>query len=173
MRILKFIFPKEILKVLYMSLIYSYLNYCNLIWGSAESGIIQPLFILQKKAIRIINKSHYLDHTSPIFKSLETLTIFQIFDFESNCLLFAFKCINCNSFPYYRRKISQNLNVHTHNTRCSYNYRINKRARLRIIQRSYLHKGISLWNSLDSCIKDYYSISTFKKKIKSYLLDKS
>ena len=88
MRILKFIFPKEILKMLYMSLIYSYLNYCNLIWGSAESGIIQPLFILQKKAIRIINKSHYLDHTSLIFKSLETLTIFQIF--ESDCLLFAF-----------------------------------------------------------------------------------
>ena len=50
MRILKFIFPKEILKMLYMSLIYSYLNYCNLIWGSAESGIIQPLFVLQKKS---------------------------------------------------------------------------------------------------------------------------
>ena len=49
MRILKFIFPKEILKMLYMSLIYSYLNYCNLIWGSAESGLIQPHFVLQKK----------------------------------------------------------------------------------------------------------------------------
>ena len=171
MRILKFIFPKEILKMLYMSLIYSYLNYCNLIWGSAESGIIQPLFLLQKKAIRIINKSHYLDHTSPIFKSLETLNIFQIY--ESNCLLFAFKCINCNAFPYYRRKISQNLNVHTHNTRFSYNYRINERARLRIIQRSYIYKSILLWNSLDSCVKDYYSISTYKKKIKSYLLDNS
>ena len=126
-------------------------------------------FHITKKTISSINKSHYLDHTSPIFKSLETLTIFQIF--ESNCLLFAFKCINCNAFPYYRRKILQNLNVHTYNTRFSYNYRINERARLRIIQRSYLHKGISLWNSLDNCIKDYYSISTFKKKIKSYLLD--
>ena len=49
LRILKFVFPKEILKMLYMSLIYSYLNYCNLIWGSAEDGIIQPLFILEKK----------------------------------------------------------------------------------------------------------------------------
>ena len=49
MRILKFIFPKEILKMLYMSLIHSYLNYCNLIWGSAESGLIQPHFVLQKK----------------------------------------------------------------------------------------------------------------------------
>ena len=52
MHILKFIFPKEILKMLYMSLIYSYLNYCNLIWGSAESGIIQPLFVLQKKSYK-------------------------------------------------------------------------------------------------------------------------
>ena len=168
-RILKFIFPKEILKMLYMSLIYSYLNYCNLIWGSAENGIIQPLFILQKKAIRIMNKSHYLDHTSPIFKSLETLTVFQIFD--SNCLMFAFKCINCNTFPYYRNKFSQSLNVHTYNTRYNDNYRINERARLRVIQRSFLHNGICSWNSLDNWKYDYYSISTFKKKIKSFLLD--
>ena len=119
----------------------------------------------------IISKSHYLDHTSPIFKSLETLNIFQIY--ESICLGFAFKCINFHAFPYYRRKISQNFNVHTHNTRCSDNYRINERARLRIIQRSYMHKGILLWNSLDSCVKDYYSISTFKKKIRFYLLDNS
>ena len=168
-RLLKFIFPKEVLKMLYMSLIYSYLNYCNLIWGSAEDGIIQPLFILQKKAIRIVNKSHYLDHTSPIFKSLETLTIFQIFDL--NCYLFAFKCINCNMFPYYKMKISQILNVHTYNTRNNNNYRTIERARLRIIQRSYLYKGIDIWNSLDSWKRDYYSLSGFKKKMKSYLIN--
>ena len=168
-RLLKFIFPKEVLKMLYMSLIYSYLNYCNLIWGSAEDGIIQPLFILQKKAIRIVNKSHYLDHTSPIFKSLETLTIFQIFDL--NCYLFAFKCINCNMFPYYKMKISQILNVHTYNTRNNDNYRTTERARLRIIQRSYLYKGIDIWNSLDSWKRDYCSLSGFKKKMKSHLIN--
>ena len=153
-----------------MSLIYSYLNYCNLIWGSAETGIIQPLFILQKKAIRIINKSYYLDHTSPIFKSLETLTIFQIFD--SNCILFAFKCINCHMFPHYRNKISQNLNVHNYNTRYNDDYRCNERARLKIILRSFLYKGIYLWNSLETWKNNYHSISTFKKKIKYYLIEK-
>ena len=169
-RILKFIFPKEILKMLYMSLIYSYLNYCNLIWGSAENGIIQPLFILQKKAIRYITKSHYLEHTSPLFKSLETLTVFQIF--ESNCSLFAFKCINCNVFPYFRDKISQNLNIHSYNTRSNDNFRTNERAKLRIIQRSFLHKGITLWNSLENW-KWESSLSTFKKKIKTYLIGNS
>ena len=169
LRLLKFIFPKEVLKMLYMSLIYSYLNYCNLIWGSAEDGIIQPLFILQKKAIRIITKSHYLDHTAPIFKSLEILTLCQMF--QSNCLLFAFKCINCNLFPYYRNKICQNLNIHTYNTRNNDNFRTNQEARLRIIQRSYLHNGINLWNSLDSWKNEYYSISSFKKRVKSYMLE--
>ena len=153
-----------------MSLIYSYLNYCNLIWGSAEIGVIKPLFILQKKVIRIVNRSHYLDHTSPIFKSLETLTIYQIY--ESNCVLFAFKCLNCNMFPYYRNYISQNLDVHTYNTRNNNNYRVNVIARLRVIQRSYLHNGIYLWNSLNNSKTDHHSILIFKKKIKSYLLDK-
>ena len=152
-----------------MSLIYSYLNYCSLIWGSAEDGIIQPLFILQKKAIRIITKSHYLDHTAPIFKSLEILTLCQMF--QSNCLLFAFKCINCNLFPYYRNKIFQNLNIHAYNTRNNDNFRTNQEARLRIIQRSYLHNGINLWNSLDSWKNEYYSISSFKKRVKYYMLE--
>ena len=139
--------------------------------GFSRKWINSATLCITEKAIRIISKSHYLDHTSPIFKSLETLNIFQIY--ESICLGLAFKCINFHAFPYYRRKISQNFNVHTHNTRCSDNYRINERARMRIVQRSYMHKGILLWNALDSFVKDYYSISTFKKKIKSYLLDNS
>ena len=140
-----------------------------MIWGSADDGIIQPLFILQKKAIRIITRSEYFDHTSPLFKSLEILTVFKIF--ESNCLLFAFKCINCNMFPYYKMKISQHLNVHTYNTRFNDKYKINQDARLRIIERSFLHKGINLWNSLDYWENNYYSVSSFKKKIKSKLIE--
>ena len=168
-RLLRFIFPKQILKMLYMSLIHSYLNYCNLIWGSAEDGIIKPLFILQKKAIRIINKSHYLDHTSPIFKSLEILTVYQMFDL--NCSVFVFKCLNFHMFPYYREKISQNQNVHNYNTRYKDNYRSNVIVKLRILQRSFLYNGIDLWNSLGNWKQTIYSISTFKKKIKSHLID--
>ena len=39
LRILRFSFPKHILMMVYMSLIYSYINYCNVIWGSAETSI--------------------------------------------------------------------------------------------------------------------------------------
>ena len=49
LRLLKYTFPKHILKTLYMSLIQPYLNYCNVIWGAADKTTIEPLSILQKK----------------------------------------------------------------------------------------------------------------------------
>ena len=59
LRLLRHIFPKKILRLIYMSLIYSYLNYCNIIWGGAYDTVLKPLFILQKKAIRIISNSYH------------------------------------------------------------------------------------------------------------------
>ena len=50
-----------------MSLIQHYLNYCNIILGAADKKILDPLRVLQKKAIRIINRVPYLEHTETLF----------------------------------------------------------------------------------------------------------
>ena len=73
LRLVRSIFPKNVLKLIYMSLVYTYINYCNLVWGAAEKGILDPLFKLQKKAIRIITRTHYLAHTTPLFKNIKLL----------------------------------------------------------------------------------------------------
>ena len=52
LRMVRSIFPLNILKRIYMSLIYSHINNCILIWGGVEKGIIEPLFILQKKSYK-------------------------------------------------------------------------------------------------------------------------
>ena len=83
LRILRFSFPKHVMRMIYMSLIFSHINYCNLIWGSACTNTLEPLFRLQKKAIRLVDNSHYLAHTEPIFKSLKILTLYQVF--KLNC----------------------------------------------------------------------------------------
>ena len=49
LRLLRDIFPKSILKTLYLTLTYPYFNYCNLIWGTADPTNLNPLVILQKK----------------------------------------------------------------------------------------------------------------------------
>ena len=115
LRLLRYIFPKRILKLIYMSLIYSYINYCNIIWGGAYDIVLQPLYILQKKAIRLISNSHYLEHTEPLFKSLELLNIYQIF--KLNCLLLVYKCIKNNYFMEFKNKLHVDSSIHSYNTR--------------------------------------------------------
>ena len=56
-RLLRYSFPKNILRMIYMSLIFSHINYCNLIWGSAKKTILEPLFKLKKKEVRLVNNS--------------------------------------------------------------------------------------------------------------------
>ena len=54
---------------LYYSIIYPYVIYCNLIWGNTFKSKLQPIFILQKRAIRIIRKVGYLAHTNVLFSN--------------------------------------------------------------------------------------------------------
>ena len=53
---LKFKLPIDALSSLYFSLIYPHLIYCNILWGCAAKSILNELFKLQKRAVRIIKK---------------------------------------------------------------------------------------------------------------------
>ena len=49
-------------------------------WGCTSKTQLHCLFLLQKiKIIRIISFSHYLDHTEPLFMSLEILPFEKVF----------------------------------------------------------------------------------------------
>ena len=167
LRLVRSIFPKNILKMIYMSLIYTYINYCNLIWGSAAPSNIKPLFLLQKKAIRIVNRANYREHTEPLFKKFKSLTVYQVF--ELNCLIFMYKCIKCNMFSEFKERIQLNSDIHDHNTRKK-TFRVSNKARLDICKNSFLYYGLNIWNLLDSELKSLNSIGYFKKKLKLHIL---
>ena len=63
--------PKSVLKILYYSIVYIYIIYCNLVWGAASSHILSRILILQKRAVRILSGSGFLDHSSPLFFELD------------------------------------------------------------------------------------------------------
>jgi hypothetical protein len=75
---LRHFFPIKILVQLYYSIIYPFLSYDVLIWGNTYISNIQPLVILQKKAVRIMTFSEYRSHTSPLFKRLNLLKLIDI-----------------------------------------------------------------------------------------------
>ena len=163
LRILRFSFPKHILRMIYMSLIFSHINYCNIIWGSACNSTLEPLFRLQKKAIRLISNSHYLEHTAPIFNSLKILTLHQVF--KLNCLLFIYKCTKEHKFPNFINRIRRNRDFHDHNTRNNDHFRVPS-GRLSIFRDAYLVQGLTLWNSLDPTILNCNNIIKLKNNVK-------
>ena len=168
LRMVRSVFPLNILKMIYMSLIYSHINYCILIWGGADDCIIEPLFKLQKKAVRIITKSNFLEHTAPLFKSLALLTVHKVYDL--NCTLFIYKCLNCNYFPELRDRIQRNSDYHEYNTRGRNLFRNVDIMRLKICQKSFHNYGINIWNSLIPAVKDSNSIYRLKIAMKVHLL---
>jgi hypothetical protein len=68
---LKHYFPQRILQTIYNTLLVPRFNYCLLTWGSDTSKIN----MLQKRALRVITCSNYIDHTEPICKNLKLLKI--------------------------------------------------------------------------------------------------
>ena len=168
LRILRDIFPKHILKTLYQTLTYPYFNYCNLVWGTADDANLLPLIRMQKKCIRIVNRAGYLDHTDPLFKSSKLLNLEQI-HFIS-CAKFIYNCYKTNSCPNFSSRLILNSDVHDYNTQISSNLRT-PFERLDSGKKSFLVKGIKIWNKLPDYIKSANSIIYFKSKLKKWVFE--
>ena len=67
--------PLHSLKTLYFSLIQPLLTYDILAWGNANTSIIHKTTMMQKRAIRVINKATYNAHTDPLYKKSGILKI--------------------------------------------------------------------------------------------------
>ena len=70
--------PSSVLKQLYHSFVSPYLNYCISCYGNTYPTHLNRLFLLQKRAIRLISKANFLDHTDPIFFNNGILKIFDL-----------------------------------------------------------------------------------------------
>ena len=58
------------------------LPYCILAWGSAAKTALLSMYIIQKKAARLITYQNYTAHANPLFKKLKLLTINDIHKLE-------------------------------------------------------------------------------------------
>ena len=51
---------------LYYSLIYPYLNYCNIVWSTTYVTNLRRILILQKRIVRVLTNSSFLAHTASL-----------------------------------------------------------------------------------------------------------
>jgi len=70
--------PCKTLLILYNTMIYPFLTYCNTIWASTYATRLQSIFRIQKKIVRIVTFSNLKDDSRPLFESLKILDIYKL-----------------------------------------------------------------------------------------------
>ena len=133
--------------------------YCCPIWGVTYASHLQPLVVLQKRAIRLISGSSYLAHTNPLFLEHKVLKL--------NDVTFYFTWV----YMYKKSDRYDRVGNHSYNTRNAQNLRENYH-RLNTSQRSLDRIGPSYWNQLPSDLKNSNKISSFKNNLKNYIISK-
>ena len=148
---------KQSLISIYYSLVHPHLSYCNIVWGNTYWSHLYPLIIAQKKAIRLVNRVNFLDHTNQLFIENKILKLPDL-----NKFLILVYMFNSDISVYTRN--------HDHHTRNRLDL-LPDYNRLNLTQRSITFCGPSTWNSIPDYVKNSHSLPIFKNRVKNYFIE--
>src|SRR5579872_4989479 len=94
-----------------------------ILWVCAAKSILDELFKLQKRAVRILNKSPYLSHSDPLFKRCNILKVYDLYVYS--CALFIYKYKNnylpntmsCSTFLLINNRPTSDITYSLRSTR--------------------------------------------------------
>jgi hypothetical protein len=165
---IKSILSRDLLKILYYTMIHPYYLYCNIIWGGASQAALSTLICLQKRAVRLISKSEFRAHTGPIFSRLGILKLNDIHKFQ--VLIYMYKA----KFDLLPGSIPKQVTPLTvsgyYNLRKDRDF-LMERFRTDIRKKSIAVNGPDLWHSLSAVEKEVKSIFIFKKLLIRSFID--
>jgi hypothetical protein len=163
----KNILAKEHLKILYYSLINSYLNYGLLLWGAANKNQIKKIEIKQNKIIRTLHGCKYNTSSTPIYKKLHVLQLNSLYKCQLGKLMYQyFK----GELPRPVQNIfTTNIDIHSYNTRNKYHPHIISRN-TQSIGKTFIHKAPQNWYSIPESIKTVRTSRSFIAKYKKHLI---
>lgn len=151
--------------LIYCTLLLPYLTYCVETWGNTYKTNLNPLSIMQKKAIRIVHNMGYTHHTNKLFLKSKTLKLLDIVELKTTQIVY--KARN-NLLPGNLQKLFKEREG-----RYEYRHALNfqqPKARTTLKGMCISVQGVKLWNGLPDEIKISKNIYYFKKMfIKSKL----
>ena len=166
---LKYELPSKTLLSIYNSLIAPHLNYSVVAWGDSPDTHLKRMRILQKRALRIIDKKPYNSHTNPLFYKYSILKLNDLYTFR--CSLLYHKSLRNGLPTYFSSLLKTNENTHEHFTRGRNNIHVNL-VQSELGKQNFNYKIAFVWNKLDDTIKKERldTVSSFTKKLKRYLI---
>ena len=164
---LKHTISTDILTTIYNALILPHITYAITSWGNMKNKEMNRLEKLQKKAIRLVNKSRYNSHTDPLFKRSKLLKLQDIYHVE--CIKIYLRHQAQKLSPYLASQLATNAEIHTHYTRQSQD--IHSTSITSTLEEQLINSKIAtVWNKLSPNIKSSASLSS--DTVKNFFLSK-
>jgi hypothetical protein len=150
----------EVLLTSYYGCLYPFMSYCVPVWGS-ENNKSHSVFVMQKRALRVILGFNNTESCKTHFKSNNLLTFPSIYILES--LIF----------------LKRNSHLFTSHILASHSYNLRNRNRIPPIihhttfSTTQMHQScITLFNALPLKLKNEQRVNVFKRDLKGFLLNK-
>lgn len=158
--------PLKQLKLVYFSFIYSHLQYLVSVWGTAPNTHLNQLRTLQNKAIKFMYKLSYLEPTINLYVPNNLLDINNLYKYRICIYIFSI----IHKEKHSSVILTYNNNIHTHHTRQENNLTLIN-IHSNVGKKSVHFLGIKTYNQLPTKLKEIKTISTFKNKLKKFLID--
>ena len=128
--------------------------------------LVEPL---RNKAVRIINKTGYREHTDPLFAELKVLKFIDLYNLNLGKFMFRYKSgllpssfndlfILCSSVHTYGTRSASKGDFYTNYNRTS------------LSKNSLVSRCILFWNNLKPDLKKSPTLKSFSTNLKHYLL---
>jgi len=161
--------PPYLTRMLYMTLVEPYLNYCNLIWASGKkTELLERVLKMQKKFCRLITFSHFSAHSAPLFSQLNILNIYNIYKY--NLATYMFKIRNSLLPALGHHQFVVNSATHEYGTRKKDDLKL-PYCRTNLRQNTICFQGPKLWNNIPADIKQTKSLNIFKRSVKQLIMN--
>ena len=151
--------PRNSLRLLYYALIHPYMLYCLPIYGATYEVHLNPLYVLQKSALRAITNSNYDADINTMFQNCRILKLHDLYKLD--LAIYAYKHPELRDL--HRRE-------HSYHTRFSHEL-LPPAERLRSTRQSVIFNSIIIWNNLPNSLQTSRSLDIFKKQCKNFLLE--
>ena len=137
------------------------------VWGNTYQSKLKPLCIIQKRAIRIVHKVGYHDHTNALFLKSNTLKFLDLVEFKTAQIIYKAR----------NKLLPGNVQIIFKDREGRYELRrvLNLKhlgARTTMKSMCISVSGVKLWNSLPEDIQHCKNLRQFKKQFKLIILEK-
>ena len=156
-----------VLKSVYYSLFYSKLQYCVTSWGGCPGTNLEPIFRLQKRALRIMCSKPYTAPSNPLFVDMKMLKLNDIYrlnvcavvrKFVEGTLIGDIELMNLNNKHNYPTRLRNNNNFYP------------QFPRTNLGKATFNYIGPKYWEDVPGNIKTTPT-KLFKKHYKNFLIN--